>query len=231
MISALQTVITKSPFLAIFIVFWAGFIASLSSCTLIRVPIVFGYVSGASGSKKHSLLLSLCLALGLIVSYTLLGIFLILLKNLAFDLVRLSRYVCLTLGVILLAAGFFYAGLITFGNMHASCEINNKFKKTGFVGAFIFGIMFAFLEMPACPCCASVLFVIASIVGFCNSWVYSFVIFLSFAIGQSLPIFLIGSSTNLVKTLAPKVERVEKYIQFMAGAILIAIALLFFIIA
>ncbi|MFA5148007.1 MAG: cytochrome c biogenesis protein CcdA [Candidatus Omnitrophota bacterium] len=231
MISTLQTVITKSPFLAIFVVFLAGFIASLSSCTLIRIPIVFGYVSGAAGSRKHSLLLSLCLASGLIVSYTLLGILLIFLKNITFDLVRLSRYVYLALGIILLIAGFFYAGLITFGDMHASCGINNKFKKTGFVGAFIFGVMFAFLEMPACPCCASVLFVIASVAGICNSWVYSFVIFLCFAIGQSLPIFLIGSSANLVKTLAPKVERAERYIQFISGAILIAIASFFFIIA
>ena len=231
MMDTLQAIVGKSPFLAIFVVFWAGSIASLSSCTLIRIPIVFGYISGASVSKKHSLLLSICLASGLIVSYTLLGIFLILLKNAAFDLLRSSRYVYLTLGMILMAAGFFYAGLVTFGNAHASCGINDRFKKTGLAGAFVFGIMFALLEMPACPCCASVLFVIASVVGLCNSWVYSFVIFLSFAIGQSLPIFLIGSSTDLVKILAPKAERAEKYIQFIAGAILIVVASFFFIIA
>ena len=88
-----------------------------------------------------------------------------------------------------------------------------------------------FLEMPACPCCASVLFVIASIVGFWNSWVYSIIIFLSFAIGQSMPILLIGSSTSLVKHLTPKVKSLEKYTQFVAGNILIVIALFFFILA
>jgi len=233
MTNTLQTIITKSPILAIFIVFWAGFIASLSSCTIIRIPIVFGYVSGAShDTKRKSFLSAVFLALGLITSYTFLGIALILLKNLAFSLVLISRYLYIFLGIVLLVFGVFYAGLIKIGKTHhAHCEVNTKLKKRSFIGSFLFGVMFAFLEMPACPCCASVLFVIASIVGFWDSWVYSFIIFLSFAIGQSMPILLIGSSTSLVKYLTPKVNSLEKYTQFVAGNILIAIALFFFILA
>jgi cytochrome c-type biogenesis protein len=233
MINTLQTIITKSPLLAIFIVFWAGFIASLSSCTIIRIPIVFGYVSGASSkNKRRSFLLSFCLALGLITSYTFLGIALILLKNLAFSLILISRYLYIFLGVVLLVLGIFYAGLIKIGKTHhAHCETNTRLEKRSFIGSFLFGVMFAFLEMPACPCCASVLFVIASIVGFWDSWIYSFIIFLSFAIGQSMPILLIGSFTGLVKVLAPKIARVEEYIPLVAGSVLIAIALFFFIVA
>ncbi|MDD5567958.1 MAG: cytochrome c biogenesis protein CcdA [Candidatus Omnitrophica bacterium] len=233
MTDTLQTILVKSPILAIFIVFWAGFVASLSSCTLIRIPIVFGYVSGAKHhTRQKSFLSAVCIALGLITSYTFLGIGLILLKNLAFGLVHISRYLYIFLGVVLLVLGIFYAGLIQIGKPHHDgCEINIKVKKRSLIGSFLFGVMFAFLEMPACPCCASVLFVIASIVGFWNSWVYSFVIFLSFAIGQSTPILLIGSSTTLVKHLAFRAERIEKYTQFVAGNVLIAIALFFFIIA
>ena len=233
MTNTLQTIITKSPILAVFIVFWAGFIASLSSCTIIRIPIVFGYVSGATHyTKRRSFLSSLCLVLGLITSYTFLGIALILLKNLTLGLIQISRYLYIFLGVVLLVLGIFYAGLIKIGKTHhAHCEMNPSIKRRSFIGSFLFGIMFAFLEMPACPCCASALFVIASIVGFWDSWVYSFIIFLSFAIGQSMPILLIGSSTSLAKHLAPKVERIEKYTQFVAGNILIAIALFFFILA
>jgi cytochrome c biogenesis protein CcdA len=214
-------------------VFWAGFIASLSSCTIIRIPIVFGYVSGAShDTKRKSFLLAACLALGLITSYTFLGIALILLKNLAFSLVFISRYLYILLGFVLFIFGFFYSGLVKIGKTHHSyCEMHTRIKKRSFIGSFLFGVMFAFLEMPACPCCASVLFVIASIVGFWDSWFYSFIIFLSFAIGQSMPILLIGSSASLVKHLAPKVQSLERYTQFAAGNILIAIALFFFILA
>jgi len=233
MTNTLQTIITKSPILAIFIVFWAGFIASLSSCTIIRIPIVFGYVSGAShDTKRKSFLLAVFLTLGLITSYTFLGIALILLKNLAFSLVQISRYLYVFLGVVLFVLGIFYAGLIKIGKTHHEhCEMNTRLKKRSLIGSFLFGVMFAFLEMPACPCCASVLFVIASFVGFWDSWAYSFIIFLSFAVGQSMPILLIGSSTSLMKHLAPKVERIEKYTQFVAGNILIVIALFFFILA
>jgi len=233
MINTLQTIITKSPIIAIFIVFWAGFIASLSSCTIIRIPIVFGYVSGAShDTKRKSFLSALCLTLGLITSYTFLGIALILLKNLAFSLVFISRYLYIFLGVVLFVFGIFYTGLIKMGKPHhAHCETNTRLKKRSLIGSFLFGVMFAFLEMPACPCCASILFVIASIVGFWGSWFYPFIIFLSFAIGQSMPILLIGSSTSLMKHLTSKVQSLEKYTQFVAGSILIVIALFFFILA
>lgn len=232
MIDTFAEVIVKSPILAIFIVFWAGFIASVSSCTLIRIPIVLGYVSGAGHTKKKSLLLAVCLAAGIIFSYTFLGIFLTALKNLTFGLVHISRYVYTVLGIILFIMGIFYAGLIRIRTTHrAECKTDARIKKRSFWGAFLFGLMFAFLEMPACPCCASVLFVIAGVVSLCDSWFYSFVIFLSFAVGQSLPILLIGSSTTLVKHLAPRAEKMEKYIQFAAGNILIAMAILFFILA
>ena len=39
MTSILQRFLTESPFLAIFVVFWVGAIASLGSCTLVRMPI------------------------------------------------------------------------------------------------------------------------------------------------------------------------------------------------
>ncbi len=138
----------------------------------------------------------------------------------------------MALGFILLGVGVFYAGLIKTGDLHYSgCERPNKLKKISFIGALGFGVMFAFLEMPACPCCASVIFVIAGIVGFWDSWVYSFIIFLSFAIGQSMPLLLIGSSTSMLKFLTPKVDTIEKYIQCVAGNILIVIALVFFTLA
>lgn len=231
MINSLQAIITNSPLLAVFIVFWAGFISSLSSCTIIRIPVVFGYVSGASDSKKKSFLLSLCLVSGLIFSYTCLGMALILLKNITSGLVHISRYIYTILGIVLLVMGLFYSGLIRTRVKHSSCEIKSKTGKRSFAGAFIFGAMFGFLEMPACPCCASVLFVIVGIVGLLDSWSYSLVIFFSFAIGQSFPILLIGSSAGLVKHLASKVARVERYVQFVAGNILLAIALFFLILA
>ncbi len=42
MTSILQKFLTESPFPAVFVVFWVGAIASLGSCTLVRMPILLG---------------------------------------------------------------------------------------------------------------------------------------------------------------------------------------------
>ncbi|MDO9464734.1 MAG: cytochrome c biogenesis protein CcdA [bacterium] len=231
MISTIQRTLTETPLLAIFIVFWAGAIASLGSCTLVRIPVFFGYVVGASNSKNKSILLTALFSLGLIVSYTLFGVFLGIISNLAGKLVEISRYIFMGLGVLLFLSGLFISGLITCFNLHSNRHINNRFKSTSFLGTFLFGITFAFLEMPACPCCSSVLFVIAGIVAIKGSFLYSVIIFFSFAVGQSFPILLIGSSMNLVKYLTSRLTRFEEYIRLIAGDILIVFSMYFFIIA
>ena len=76
MLSFIEKALTNTPVIAIFIVFWAGAIASMSSCTLVRIPVVSGYIAGASRSKKKAILLALSFTIGLIVSYTILGVLL-----------------------------------------------------------------------------------------------------------------------------------------------------------
>ena len=87
--------------------------------------------------------------------------------------------------------------------------------------AFVFGIVFAFLEMPACACCGSVLLLIASFVALKGSLLYSTGVFFSFAVGQSLPILLLGFSAGLLKNILPLTQRLEGIISFVVGNILI----------
>ncbi len=227
----LKAVITKSPFLAIFIVFWAGAIASMSSCTIARIPVVYGYVASASRSKKKAFLLSLLFVLGLIVSYTILGILLGIVTNFSGALIKASKFIYWFLGGLLVISGLSFSGLIYGGGMGPKDMIQNKFKNVGYFGAFLFGIIFAFLEIPACPCCSSVLLIIASVAVLKGSFLYSLVIFISFAIGQSFPILLIGLSTGLIKYLISKMERMEELIRLTAGDILIVLGVCFLVIA
>jgi cytochrome c biogenesis protein CcdA len=50
---------------------------------------------------------------------------------------------------------------------------------------------------------------------------YSGVVFFSFALGQSLPILMIGFSTSILKNLLPKTQYLEGIISFCVGNILI----------
>jgi len=200
----------------------AGAIASLSSCTIARLPVVWGYVASGAESKKKGIHLSLAFTCGLIVSYTIIGFLFGLVTDLAGKFIQISRFLYLGLGVLLVAGGLLFAGLIPSGQswFHKRCDVTIKQSKS-IHSAFILGVFFAFLEMPACPCCGAVLMVIASLAVIKGSLLYSGLIFISFAIGQSIPILIIGFSTSILKHVMPKTERLETAIGFIAGNILI----------
>ena len=231
MASTLQRFLAESPFLAIFVAFWVGAIASLGSCTLIRLPIVLGYVAGTSDSRRRSIFLTVLFVLGCILSYTALGAFFGFIGNMAVRLVQISKYVFWGLGIILLFMGLLVSGLISLKNLSSHFHIRNRFKNASYMGAFIFGIIFALLEMPACPCCGAILLIIAGTVIAKGSPLYSMTIFMSFAIGQSIPILLIGSSTSLIKYLTPRISRFEGYVKLAAGNILMVLGIYFLVAA
>lgn len=230
MTQILQQYLAESPVLAIFVVFWAGAAASLGSCTLIRMPIVLGYVAGASDSRNRSLFLSVLFVLGCILSYTILGIFFGFMGNVATRLVQISKYVFWALGGLLFLVGLFISGLISLKSLSSHRHIKNRFG-AGSIGAFLFGIVFALLEMPSCPACGALLLIIGAAAAAKGSVLYSMVVFLFFAIGQSIPLLLVGSSASLVKYLSPGISRFEGYIRLAAGNVLIVLGIYFLIAA
>lgn len=227
----IQKLLSESQFLAIFAVFWAGAIASLGSCTLIRIPLIFGYIAGRSDSKRKGIFLVIFFVLGLVLSYTVLGILLGLLGQLTSQIISYSKYIFWILGGLLIIVGLIISGLLKIKLPIVQHNIGGKFKFTGILGAFIFGVFMAFVEMPTCPCCAPVLMIIASTVFVSGSYLYAVMAFISFAIGQSLPTLIVGTSTTLMKFLTPKLEKFESVIRLVAGNIIIVIGIYFVIIA
>jgi len=223
MTTYIQNILLRGSLLEVLIaVAFAGAVASLSSCTLARLPVLLGLVSSSAHSKHRGFFLSVAFACGLIISYTLIGMLLGAMAHMASSLVAISRYLYLVLGLLMVTAGLFFSGLISFGTggINARCENAVKGVKS-MPSAFIFGILFAFLEIPACPCCGAVLLLIASLIAIKGSLLYSGVVFFSFALGQSLPILAIGFSSALLKNLLQKTQHLEGIISFGVGNILI----------
>lgn len=231
-----QQTLTETPIMAIVVVFWVGALASLSSCTIVRIPVVLGYVSGATDTKSKSILSTLLFVLGLTISYTIFGILLGLIGGLTYNLIQINKYIFWALGAILFVLGLFVSGLIHLKIPSARLSLKDKFKSAPLFGALLFGIVFASLEMPTCPCCGGLLLLIAGIVVAKNISAYSVLIFVSFALGQSFPILAIGLSASLLKTdlinyLKPKIHQVESRVRLVAGNILMAMGIYFFVIA
>jgi cytochrome c-type biogenesis protein len=214
---------------AFFIVFWSGALLSLSSCTLVRIPIVIGYVGGASTSKKRAILLTLSFALALVISYTFLGVLFGIVSSLMGNMIRWSRYFYYLIGALALIIGVHMAGLVDFSLFPSHEHELPRPMKGGLLGAFLFGLVFAIFEAPICPCCGPVLFIIAGLTFAKGKILYAVLIFLTYAIGQSFPIVLIGSFTGIVKYISPKIEKIEGAVGLIGGNILIALALYFFL--
>jgi cytochrome c biogenesis protein CcdA len=223
MTNYIQNILLRGPLFEVLIaVAAAGAIASLSSCTLARLPVLLGFVSQKSHSHSKGFLLSIAFSCGLIVSYTLMGILLGAIAHTAREVVAVSKYLYLLLGFLMVLAGLFFSGLISWGSegIREKCESAVQSVK-GAPSAFIFGLLFAFLEMPACPCCGAVLLLIASLIAIKGNLLYSGIVFFSFALGQSLPILVIGFSSSLLKKILPKTQKLEGIISFGVGNILI----------
>ncbi|MCP4651884.1 MAG: hypothetical protein GY858_00645 [Candidatus Omnitrophica bacterium] len=216
-----DTVKNFSP-LAFILVFLGAALLSLGSCTIIRIPIVLGYVTGLSVSRRDSVITLLGFSLGLTLSYTLLGVLFGIGAKFITVAVNVSTVFYLVAGILLLLIGLYLLGFIPkFSPGHLKCNApKTKFKKMNFFTAFAFGIAFAFFEAPLCPCCGPLLLMLASIVFIKGKIIYALLIFLAYAIGQSLPIFIIGLSAGTLKFANQKLHLIEPYIQAISGALL-----------
>ena len=212
-----------------FVVFWAAAALSMSSCTIVRVPVVIGFVGGFSTSKKRAFLLTLSFVAALVLSYTLLGVLFALITGVGHVMMRFSRYFYYLIGVIALLLGAQMAGLVNLGIYKRIASIMPGPKQKGMLGAFLFGLLFVLFEAPTCPVCGPFLFVMATLTLVKEKFLYSVLLFFFYALGQSLPILLIGTFTGLLKYEHKNIERVEKVAGLVGGNILIVLALYLFL--
>lgn len=227
---------SESPGTALFAVFWAGAAASLTSCTVIRLPVLLGYVAGSGDSKKRSLILTSLFTLGLIVSTVLIGVTVALAGGLTHGLLHINKFIFWGLGVVLLLAGANVLGLLSPRLVPQKWRhIGDRLNRAGPVGTFLFGAFFGMLVMPACPCCGAGLIVLAGIVAAKNLALYGMALFASFALGQGLPVFAVGVLTglmkpDLIKRLRNHMCSIEQRIQLLAGNLLIVLGLYFIVV-
>ncbi|MBN1360631.1 MAG: sulfite exporter TauE/SafE family protein [Sedimentisphaerales bacterium] len=236
MISTIERLFSESP-PALFMVFWIGAAASLTSCTVVRLPVVMGYVAGSGNSKGRALVLTALFTLGLVMAYVLLGTATAFTGSVIHRFIQVNKYVHWVLGVFLFASGLLVSGLVGVRLLPKGCQrIAEGLCSASFVGAFLFGGFFGLLVMPACPCCGAGLLVLAGVVVAKHmSWSYSLAVFASFALGQSLPVLAVGVLTSLVKPdLVRKLRQhmcsIEQRMQLLAGNILMVLGIYFVIV-
>jgi len=215
MIENIGQYISGNPLLAFAAVFLGGLISASSPCVLAIMPLVIGYVGGESaGDRKKALGYSLLFALGLSLTFTILGAIAAILGQLFGDIGKWWYWV---VGLIAITMGLSMIGVFNISFPFADKLMT---ARKGYVGAFLLGLLFGVVSS---PCATPVLVVILSFVAAQQQLVYGVSLLFVYAIGHCALIVLAGVATGFVTALIStgRVEKYSRIVKQVSGGLII----------
>jgi len=214
-IDQITTAIQGNPLIAIFAVFLGGLMSAASPCVLAIMPMVIGYVGGHSeGDQKKAITYSLLFALGLSITFTLLGAAAGLFGRLMGDVGKPWYWIvaALAIGMGLSLVGVFEIRL----PMPARLDLKQK----GALGAFLMGLLFGVVSS---PCATPVLVVILTFVATKGQVLYGVILLFLYAIAHCSLIILAGVVTGFVERFiqARGVANFSAWMKKLSGVLII----------
>ena len=193
-LSNVSDIINNSPGLAYLAVFVAGLISASSPCVLAIIPLVIGFVGGYSeGNRKKAAIFAVVFALGLSITFTILGGIASLVGGLFGDVGKFWYYLAAAVAMIM---GLYLIGLLRF---KIPQPVQLKTKHKGVIGAFLLGLLFGAVSS---PCATPVLAVILAFVATKAKVVYGMSLLFVYAVGHCALIVLAGVFTGFVESYA-----------------------------
>ncbi|MCP4580643.1 MAG: cytochrome c biogenesis protein CcdA [candidate division Zixibacteria bacterium] len=215
MMETVAAFIQNNPSLAIFAVFLGGLISSASPCVLALVPLVIGYVGGYSqGDRKKAVKYSITFALGLSITFTLLG-----------AAAGFIGSIISTTGAtfyIVIAAIAIIMGLSLLGVFEIKIPFRSKMqiKTGGLIGAFLMGVIFGFVST---PCATPVLVVILAFVATKGQILYGTFLLFVYSIAHCALLVAAGIATGFVEafTNSQKALSFSNWTKKISGALIV----------
>jgi cytochrome c-type biogenesis protein len=220
-LSALETV----SFLGYALVFIGGIITSLGPCNIATIPLIVGYVGGSHNlSRTRSFALSFAFAVGLAITFMLLGVGAALIGGLIGASTRWWYYlvagICFLIGLQML-------GAINFSMPTWFGGVREKIGLKGVPGALLLGLVSGLV---ASQCATPVLAAILTYVMVEGAIVYGATLLFVYALGRGVPVVLAGTFAGALKrmqAIGPWSNIFEK----ASGVIIVAVGLYFLWIA
>ena len=200
------------------IVFLGGVITSLGPCNLATIPLIVGFVGGSHDlSRRRAFALSSSFALGLAITFMLLGIVAALVGAWLGSGSRWWYYlvaaICFVIGLQML--GVFHFDLpMVFGGLRERIGLK------GVPGALALGLVSGLV---ASQCATPVLAAILTYVMTKGALVYGATLLFVYALGRGVPVVLAGTFTGALKGMqslghwAPVIERASGVIVLAVG--------------
>ena len=184
--------IQGNPFVAVIAVFAGGLMSASSPCVLAIMPMVIGYVGGHSGGgRRKAVTYSLLFALGLAITFTILGAAAALLGRMMGDVGKIWYWIVAGLAIAM--------GLSLMGVFEIRLPFASKMqtKKRGALGAFLMGLLFGVVSS---PCATPVLVLILTFVAAQGQVAYGILLLFIYAVGHCALIVLAGVVTGFVES-------------------------------
>lgn len=209
--------------------FLAGVLSFFSPCILPLIPGYFTFITGysleeltearQSGIRRKVILSTGAYVLGFSFVFILLGASASLLGNLAYvykDWIRVIG------GVIIILLGIHLTGLIRFRGLDLEKRLHLNKKPMHFLGTFLIGMAFA---AGWSPCIGPLLGSILIIAGSQETVWQGMALLAVYSIGLGLCFVAISVFINFILIFLQKATKVLKYVNIIAGSVLIIIGL------
>jgi len=224
-LETISSLIKGSMWLAPIMALLAGVLTAFTPCALSSVPLVIGYVGASSNNDtKKAFRLSLVFALGMAVTFTILGV----IASLAGKLIgRTTFWWYIILGVLMVLMALQTWEIY---NFIPSTFLINKSTKRGYIGAISAGILGGVFSS---PCSTPVLIVLLAVVAGQGRLLWGMLLLLLYAIGHSVLVIISGTSIGFVKklTASQKYGKASKILKIIMGSIILLIAFYMFYLA
>ena len=221
-LETISSLIKNNIWLAPLLALLAGVLTSFTPCALSSVPLVIGYVGASSNNDtKKAFRLSLVFALGMAVTFTILGV----IASLAGKLIgRTASWWYIILGILMVLMALQTWEVY---NFIPSTFLINKSTKRGYIGALSAGILGGVFSS---PCSTPVLIVLLAVVAAQGKLFWGILLFLLYSVGHSVLVVVSGTSIGFVKklTLNKKYGRASKILKIIIGIIILLIAFYMF---
>jgi cytochrome c-type biogenesis protein len=200
------------------LVFLGGVVTSLGPCNIATIPLIVGFVGGShSLSRSRSFVMSFSFAIGLAITFMLLGVAAALIGGLIGASTRWWYY--------LVAAICFVIGLQMLGAIQLNLPtwfggLREKIGLKGIPGALVLGLVSGLV---ASQCATPVLAAILSYVMVKGALVYGATLLFVYALGRGAPVVLAGTFAGGLKQLqslgqwSDKIEKVSGVIVLLVG--------------
>ncbi len=193
MVEQLATQIVSNPWVAPFLVFFAGLLTASNPCVLVLVPLMVG-ASGAYQGKDKSpakaVKFSVVFVIGLSSALVLLGVLFSLIGRMVSINSKIWDYAIAILCIIM---GLMFADVIKFNI--PTPQILKK-PRTGLFGAFILGMLFGFVST---PCAAPVLILLLTFITEQGNVIFGGFLLLVYGIGHSVLLLVAGISIGSIQ--------------------------------